>query len=140
MSDSTELLAATAAIASAHLSRNQVALADVPGVLRTVHAALAGLGGPVAAPVEVRHAPAVSIKKSLSDDQLTCLECGKVGKTIKRHLAIAHGLSPTAYRQRWNLPVSYPMVTPAYSASRSALARSLGLGRKLGRSRLTAIP
>ncbi|TIV24539.1 MAG: transcriptional regulator, partial [Mesorhizobium sp.] len=31
---------------------------------------------------------------------------------------------------KWGLPADYPMVAPSYSATRSALAKSSGLGRK----------
>ena len=33
------------------------------------------------------------------------------------------------YRIKWNLPGDYPMVAPNYAAKRSALAKSIGLGR-----------
>ncbi|TIW67379.1 MAG: transcriptional regulator, partial [Mesorhizobium sp.] len=35
-----------------------------------------------------------------------------------------------AYRTKWGLPADYPMVAPNYAASRSELAKSIGLGRK----------
>lgn len=38
-----------------------------------------------------------------------------------------------AYRQRFGLPSDYPMVAPNYAAQRSALAKSIGLGRPGGR-------
>jgi len=38
-------------------------------------------------------------------------------------------MSPEDYRTKWGLPKDYPMVAPNYSASRSALAKSMGLGR-----------
>jgi predicted transcriptional regulator len=37
-------------------------------------------------------------------------------------------MSPEDYRAKWGLPKDYPMVAPNYSASRSALAKSMGLG------------
>jgi len=49
---------------------------------------------------------------------------------VKRHIAVHHGLSPDQYRAKWNLPANYPMVAPNYSANRSRLAKSMGLGRK----------
>ena len=41
-----------------------------------------------------------------------------------------HGLTPAQYRERWNLPASYPMVAADYSARRKDLALKIGLGRK----------
>ena len=41
-------------------------------------------------------------------------------------------MTPDEYRTRWDLPSTYPMVAPNYANQRSALARSVGLGRKPG--------
>ena len=38
--------------------------------------------------------------------------------------------SPDAYREKWGLDPSYPMVAPNYAAARSQLAKKMGLGRK----------
>ena len=51
-------------------------------------------------------------------------------KTLKRHLSTSYGLTPAEYREKWNLPNSYPMVAPSYAAKRSALAKQFGLGRE----------
>jgi predicted transcriptional regulator len=59
-----------------------------------------------------------------------CLEDGKKFKSLKRHLATHHGITPEEYRAKWNLPADYPMVAPAYAAARSQLAKQMGLGRK----------
>ena len=80
---------------------------------------------------EPAQVPAVSIRKSVTPDYLVCLEDGKKFKTLRRHLQQL-GLTPEQYRAKWKLPLDYPMVAPNYSAKRSDLARSLGLGRKPG--------
>jgi len=54
---------------------------------------------------------------------------GKPYKTLRRHLA-TNGLTPQEYRERYGLKADYPMVAPAYSESRSAMAKTIGLGRK----------
>ncbi len=48
---------------------------------------------------------------------------------MKRYLS-GLGMTPADYRAKWNLPKDYPMVAPAYAARRSALAKTIGLGRK----------
>ena len=63
-------------------------------------------------------------------DYIISLEDGKRFKSLKRHLSIRYGLTPDAYRTKWSLPADYPMVAPNYAASRSVLAKKLGLGRK----------
>ena len=70
------------------------------------------------------------IKKSVTPDAIICLEDGKAFKSLKRHLITKYGVTPAEYRAKWGLPKDYPMVAPNYAASRSALARSMGLGRK----------
>ncbi|NGO50257.1 hypothetical protein G6N73_03530 [Mesorhizobium camelthorni] len=76
-------------------------------------------------------ARANSPKKSVTPDYIVSLEDGKRFRSLKRHLKTSYGMTPDEYRAKWNLPSDYPKVAPNYSASRSALAKSLGLGRKL---------
>ena len=126
----TELLSLTTKIVAAHAGSSKLGASDLPALIGSVFEALGAAGTvkveqPVAAPV-----PAVSVRKSVTPEFIICLEDGKKLKTLKRHLATRYNLTPTEYRQRWGLPKDYPMVAPAYAAQRSALARSLGLGRK----------
>lgn len=75
-------------------------------------------------------APAVSVRKSIaSPDHILSLIDGRPYKTLKRHLA-AHGLTPDQYRERYNLPASYPLVALSYSQTRRAVAEKAGLGKK----------
>ena len=77
--------------------------------------------------------PAVSIKKSVQDDYIVCLEDGKKLKMLKRYLRARYKLSPDEYRARWNLPADYPMVAPNYAQRRSDFAKKIGLGKGEGR-------
>jgi predicted transcriptional regulator len=61
-------------------------------------------------------------------DAVFCAECGAKFKSLKRHLGTEHNLTPHAYIQKWGLKADHPMVAPNYSATRSALAKSMGLG------------
>ena len=70
------------------------------------------------------------IKRSVGKQAITCLECGKRQKTLKRHLNTAHGLTPAEYRAKWRLSHDYPMVAPDYAEKRRSLAKQIGLGRK----------
>ncbi len=123
--DNTELLSLTADIVSSHVSNNSVAVSDLPGLIGNVYAALAGLGT-VAAPEKAQQEPAVSVRASIKPDYIVCLEDGKKLKMLKRHLMTSYGLTPDAYRAKWNLPADYPMVAPSYAerrrTSRSASA------------------
>lgn len=115
-------------IVSAYVRNNVLNTAELPGLIRSVHAALVGLTGPVEAVAEPPK-PAVPVKKSIYKDYLVCLEDGLKFKSLKRHLRSKYGMSPEDYRQKWGLPADYPMVAPGYSEKRSKLAKKMGLGR-----------
>lgn len=133
--DTSEMLITlTADIVSAHVCYNDVRLADVPGLITTVHRALSDLGTP-AQTEEVLPEPAVSVRASVKRDHLLCLEDGKKMKMLKRHLMTEHGMTPGEYRARWGLAADYPMVAPAYAETRRDLAVKIGLGRIPGQKR-----
>jgi len=119
----------TARLVTAFLSRNTLAPADVPGLIRSTYATVAGTDAPVPPPAE-RQLPVVSLRRSVTPEAIICLECGKSQKMLKRHLATAHGLSVSEYRAKWSLSADYPMVAPDYAQHRSNLAVKIGLGRK----------
>ena len=119
----------TAELVAAFVSNNSVPVAELHNLIASVHAALAGLGNEAAAePASPEKLTAAQIRKSVTPDALISFEDGKSYKTLRRHLTL-RGLSPEAYRAKWGLPADYPMTTVNYSAQRSALARSLGLGQ-----------
>ena len=126
--ENSTLIEMTADLIAAYVSKNHVRAAELPELISTVHASLAGMGNaPVAEPEPVKLVPPVSIKKSITDDYLVSLEDGQRYKSLKRHLNV-RGLTPEEYRVKWGLPVDYPMVAPSYAAKRSELAKSIGLG------------
>ena len=130
MTDMQEtLITLTSDIVAAHVSNNSVSLADLPTLIANVHSALAGLGKSEPAP-EPAPEPAVSIRSSVKNDHIVCLEDGKKLKMLKRHLMTRYNMTPEEYRARWNLPADYPMVAPAYAEKRRELAKKIGLGRK----------
>ncbi|ASY68108.1 exopolysaccharide biosynthesis transcriptional regulator MucR [Sinorhizobium fredii] len=129
---SNELLVElTAEIVAAYVSNHVVPVAELPTLIADVHSALNNTTAPapVIVPVE-KPKPAVSVRKSVQDDQITCLECGGTFKSLKRHLMTHHNLSPEEYREKWDLPADYPMVAPAYAEARSRLAKEMGLGQR----------
>ena len=119
----------TAEIASAYVSNNPVPASEVANLIADVHKSLTLLDGTDLKTPVVALTPAVPVKKSIHRDYIVCLEDGKKFKSLKRHLAV-HGLTPDEYRAKWGLPSDYPMVAPAYSEARSALAKEMGLGLK----------
>ena len=128
--DALTLAEMTAGLIVAYVSRNRVQPSDMPAVIATLHASLAGLGSASeTAPEPTKQLPAVPIKKSIADDYIISLEDGRKFKSMKRYLSIL-GMTPDQYRAKWGLPHDYPMVAPAYAKARSELARSHSFGRK----------
>ncbi len=126
---------------AAYVSGNTVPPEALPAIIRSVHMTFVGLKhGDTAAVVPDAPEPAVPVKKSVFPDYIVCLEDGKKLKMLKRHLLTAYGMTPDEYRQRWNLPRTYPMVAPNYAAQRSALAKSSGLGVRPHDRDITALP
>ncbi|MCO5159942.1 MAG: MucR family transcriptional regulator [Mesorhizobium sp.] len=127
---SDTLIELTADVVAAYVSNNPVPVSELPNLIADIHAALGRVGGSSEAPPAEKQKPAVNPKKSIHDEYLICLEDGKKFKSLKRHLMTHYGLSPDAYREKWGLDPSYPMVAPNYAAARSQLAKKMGLGRK----------
>lgn len=115
----------------AYLARNSVRVDEVAGLIGSTHAALADLAAHEQVPerqAEV-YRPAVSPKKSLANRNfIVSLIDGKSYKSLKRHLR-GNGITPEEYRARYKLPDNYPMVAPAYSDTRSEVAKRGRLGR-----------
>ena len=128
------LLTLTADIVAAHVSNNSVAVNDLPNLIQNVHQALTGISTtPVGS--QEKPEPKVSIRASVKPDYISCLECGKKQKMLKRHLMTNHEMTPADYRQKWALSSDYPMVAPNYAEQRRTLAKSIGLGTKRRRTR-----
>jgi predicted transcriptional regulator len=104
-------------------------------LIGSIHAALTSVAtGATEQPAEEPKAPAVPIKKSVQPDYIVCLDDGKRFKSLKRHLRTVYNLTPDQYQAKWGLRPDYPMVAPNYAATRSELAKRLGLGQQRQRS------
>jgi len=125
---SEDVLALTAQIVSAHVTKNAVDVGDLPALIRDVFRTLSGLGD-APAPVADTAKPAVPATKSVFASHIICMECGKKMTMLKRHLMTEHSLTIDQYRSKYNLPGTYPMVAPDYAKTRSSLAKEMGLGR-----------
>jgi predicted transcriptional regulator len=129
-SQDAELIELSSEIVAAYVGHNALSPTDLPKLIGEVYAALKGLGAAPQPSEAEAPKPSVPVRRSVTPDYLICLEDGKKFKSLKRHLMTHHSLTPQQYRERWGLPSDYPMVAPNYSATRSSLAKSSGLGRK----------
>jgi predicted transcriptional regulator len=118
----------TAMIVRSYVRHHRVGTDQISDLITSVHQAFGQLGQPVA-PEEVL-VPAVSVRRSVHQDYVVCLECGYRAKTLRRHIGTQHGLDRDKYLSRWGLRSDHLLVAPAYSAQRSTLEKALSLGRK----------
>jgi predicted transcriptional regulator len=125
-----DYIALSSEIVAAYVGHNAVPTADLPKLIGDVFKALKNLSESTEVAVAEPLRPAVTPRRSVTPDHLVCLEDGKKFKSLKRHLMTHHQLTPQQYREKWGLPADYPMVAPVYSQTRSALAKTSGLGRK----------
>jgi predicted transcriptional regulator len=137
--DPARIAELTAEIVSAYVSNNPVSVAEVPDVISSVAERLGALATEEPEAAAAKPEPAVAIRRSVSKDQITCLVCGGKHKVLKRHLAVAHQLTPADYRELFGLKRDYPMAAPSYVQERAEIAKRIGLGRprKAGPGRRT---
>jgi len=124
-----DLLRLASDIVAAYVSNNPIPVAEVPGMIKTVHATLGGLASALPSDSPTNQKPAVPIKRSVTPEYIICLEDGKKLKMLKRYLRSNYNMTPEEYRAKWGLPADYPMVAPNYAAQRSEFAKKIGLGK-----------
>jgi predicted transcriptional regulator len=127
--DPSKIAELTAEIVSAYVSNNPVSVAEMPSVISSVAERLGALATGEPETAAPKPEPAVAIRRSVSKDQITCLVCGGKHKVLKRHLAVAHQLTPADYRDLFGLKRDYPMAAPSYMQERAEIAKRIGLGR-----------
>ncbi len=127
---SVDFLELAVEIVAAYISNNSVPAGDLPGLIVEVHTSLTKMTAPVDARRVEPPKPAVSARKSVTNDYIICLEDGKRFKSLKRHLRTQYDMSPEDYREKWGLATDYPMVAPNYAKARSQLAKEMGLGQQ----------
>ncbi|MGH1590180.1 MucR family transcriptional regulator [Methylobacterium phyllosphaerae] len=124
-------------IVSAYVANNSLPSAELPTLLASLYAAVAGLeNAPAATETSNEKLTPAQIRKSIKPDGLVSFIDGKSYKTLKRHLT-KHGHTPDSYRERYGLPRDYPIVAASYSEMRATFARSSGLGQG-GRKEIAA--
>jgi predicted transcriptional regulator len=74
-------------------------------------------------------------KASIGKNTITCLICGYSGKLLTPHLKSKHKTTPREYRKQYGIPARTPLVSKAYRAKRSKIAKETGIGEKLRQAR-----
>ncbi len=135
------LLEHTSRIAAAYVASQKTPIEDISHVVSRIFQSLSEISlNPKGTTSRAPSAPAVPIEDSVHDEYIVCLEDGKQLQMLKRHLSTVYGLTLQQYKDRWDLPHDYPVVSPSYARRRSAIAKNTGLG-KTGRkkSKLTML-
>ncbi|MDR1034752.1 MAG: MucR family transcriptional regulator [Holosporales bacterium] len=130
------ILDLTIELASAYMSNNPVSIDEIGSVLKKLFLAVVDVRREAS---NVRNkpslTPAVPIEESVYDGYIVCLEDGKKLQMLKRHLSTVYGMTIEQYKERWGLPLDYPVVSPNYARRRSVIAKTTGLGSS-GRKKL----
>jgi predicted transcriptional regulator len=74
-------------------------------------------------------------KASIGKNTITCMICGYSGKLLTPHLKSKHKVNPKDYRKQFGIPARTPLVSKAYRAKRSKIAKETGIGEKLRQAR-----
>jgi predicted transcriptional regulator len=131
-----EIMEHTVELASAFLASNKTDAEELPEVLKKIFFAVIDI---VREAHNVKNkstlTPFVPIEESVHDDYIVCLEDGKRLQMLKRHLNTVYSMTVEQYKEKWDLPLDYPVVSPSYARRRSDIAKTTGLG-STGRKRL----
>jgi len=109
-------------------------------MLKSVAETLEDLSGETGTAMVVgRPAPAAKTpatwKASIGKNAITCMICGYSGKLLTPHLKSKHQTTPREYRKQFGIPARTPLVSKAYRAKRSKIAKETGIGEKLRAAR-----
>ncbi len=129
MNENDNILELATDLVAAYVSHNQIEADELPALVEKVYRTMLKAVSEDPEDTKEKPVPAVPIEDSVTDDYIICLEDGQKYKSLKRHLRTKFELTPKAYREKWGLPMDYPMVAPNYSIERSRLAKRTGLGK-----------
>ena len=140
MATLTEL---TSMIVSAQVSKKNMTTEEILQSMHQIHEALkileTGIAeAPAPAPPEEPQKPTLTIKQAFKKDEIICMVCNKGGfKTLKKHLAIAHQLTPGQYRKQFGIKSTQKLAAKSFSETRRAAAEARGMKDVLAKARET---
>jgi predicted transcriptional regulator len=128
-------------IVIAHATSTPMSKEDLLKEIQDVYAALSALekGGDVVVEAEVVAEvakPAITAKKSIGKNAITCIICGESMKTLSRHLMAKHNMKASEYRKEFGIPRTQALAAKSYSETRKKMAIESGLGEKLAAARI----
>lgn len=131
----SELLSFTSQLIGAYASNRSLPVEELPVVITRIYTILSDITKNIdSLKNRPSRSPAVPVEESVQDAYIVCLEDGKKLQMLKRHLRTVYKMSLAEYKDRWSLPLDYPVVSPSYARRRSKIAKNTGFGLK-GRPR-----
>ena len=135
------LIELTAQIVTAHAASSPLTPEELVKELEAVYNALQGLEdgtGITTGSSALAEAPLLTAKQAFKKNEVICMVCGKGGfKTLKKHLAVAHQLTPGQYRKQFGIPSTQSLTARSYTESRRKMAEDRGLTDVLAKARET---
>lgn len=136
--DKRVLVELTTEIVSAHASVTEMSREDLLDEIQAVFGRLNSLVGTetegAGGEIQVVKS-AIPLHAAFGAEKVFCMDCGKGFTTLKKHLAIAHNLTPKDYRKKFKIPAKTPLVARNYSEAKKKIAQKLGLAEKLAAGR-----
>lgn len=71
--------------------------------------------------------PQVPVRKSIKEQSIVCLECGKSFKILTKKHLISHNLDADAYREKWGIKHQTPLVCKALQRERRKKMKAMKL-------------
>lgn len=136
------LLELVAEIVSSHASNTTMTTDQLVQELQTVHAALKLLENDDSmtelSPTETAEVKegTLTVRQAFKKDEVICMECQKGGfKTLKKHLATAHQLTPGQYRKKFGIKSTQKLAAKNFSDARKRAAEERGMNDVLAKAR-----
>ena len=71
--------------------------------------------------------PQVPVRKSIKEQTIICLECGKSFKILTKKHLLGHGLDADSYREKWGIKRNTPLVCKALQRERRKKMKAMKL-------------
>lgn len=133
----------TVQVLAARLTKKEMSLEELQKEMVTISQMIKAIdeGTPqepvTEAPVE-ESKPQLTIKQAFKKDEIVCMVCGKGKfKTLKKHLSVAHQLTPGQYRKQFGIKSTQKLAAKSFSDARRQAAKDRGMIDILAKARET---
>ncbi|MCL2761136.1 MAG: MucR family transcriptional regulator [Desulfuromonadales bacterium] len=134
------LLEMAAEIVASHASTTAMTTEQLIQEIQTVYNALKTMeaGQPIDKIAEDGKLSKLTAKQAFKKDEVICMVCSKGGfKTLKKHLATAHQMTPGQYRKQFGIKSTQKLAAKNFSEARRKAAEERGMSAVLERARAT---